>query len=127
MVVKKGDGEILGLTDRELPRRLAPKWASKFRKLFNMAKEDVLAVALLLDRDQKRPLIDRATADGMTALAWAAHNGRLEVMECLLDRGAEVNCVTPTGNTALIGAASNGKWAAVRLLLERGAGTEYYI
>ena len=40
MVVKRGDGEIPGLTDRELPRRLAPKWASKFRKLFNMAKEN---------------------------------------------------------------------------------------
>jgi len=40
MVVKKGDNEIPGLTDRELPRRLAPKRASKIRKLFNLAKGD---------------------------------------------------------------------------------------
>eukprot|EP01051_Picozoa_sp_SAG22_P021946 SAG22_NODE_5057_length_1099_cov_0.670000_1_plen_135_part_00 len=40
MVVKKGDNEIPGLTDRELPRRLAPKRASKIRKLFNLEKQD---------------------------------------------------------------------------------------
>ena len=66
MVVKKGDQDIPGLTDRELPRsvcnfrsrchifayavlqtqlqmldrRLAPKRASKIRKLFNLTKDD---------------------------------------------------------------------------------------
>jgi len=40
VVVKKGDEEIPGLTDRYLPRRLGPKRASKIRKLFNLSKED---------------------------------------------------------------------------------------
>ena len=31
VVVKKGDEEIAGLTDREIPRRKAPKRANKFR------------------------------------------------------------------------------------------------
>lgn len=37
---KKGEGEIPGLTDTTLPRRLGPKRASKIKKLFNCSKED---------------------------------------------------------------------------------------
>ena len=40
VVVKKGDEEIAGLTDREIPRRKAPKRANKIRKLFNLDKAD---------------------------------------------------------------------------------------
>jgi len=40
VVVKKGEKEIAGLTDRTLPRRLGPKRASKIRKLFNLSKQD---------------------------------------------------------------------------------------
>jgi hypothetical protein len=87
----------------------------------NSEGKRVLAVEMLLDRREKRPLINRDTLDGHTALSWAAHVSHLEVMECLLDRGADVDHVTHTGNTALHSAACNGKWAAVRLLLERGA------
>ena len=39
-IVKKGEGEIPGLTDETKPRRLGPKRASKIRKLFNLSKED---------------------------------------------------------------------------------------
>jgi len=40
VVVKKGDGEIPGLTDTIKPRRLGPKRASRIRKLFNLDKKD---------------------------------------------------------------------------------------
>lgn len=40
LVVKNGDTDIPGLTDRTIPRRLGPKRASKIRKLFNLSKED---------------------------------------------------------------------------------------
>ena len=40
VVVKKGEQEIPGLTDRVVPRRLGPKRANKIRKLFNLSKED---------------------------------------------------------------------------------------
>ncbi|XP_014671940.1 PREDICTED: 40S ribosomal protein S6-like [Priapulus caudatus] len=40
VIVKKGEQEIPGLTDRNIPRRLGPKRASKIRKLFNLGKED---------------------------------------------------------------------------------------
>jgi len=37
---KKGEGEIEGLTDSVVPRRLGPKRATKIRRLFNLGKED---------------------------------------------------------------------------------------
>merc|ERR550525_1423903 len=40
VIVKKGEGEIPGLTDNTIPRRLGPKRASKIRKLFNLTRED---------------------------------------------------------------------------------------
>lgn len=40
VVVKKGEGEIPGLTDSTVPRRLGPKRANKIRKLYNLQKED---------------------------------------------------------------------------------------
>ncbi|KAK8383942.1 hypothetical protein O3P69_016001 [Scylla paramamosain] len=40
VIIKKGDGEIPGLTDGSVPRRLGPKRASKIRKLFNLSKQD---------------------------------------------------------------------------------------
>eukprot|EP00619_Florenciella_sp_RCC1007_P000996 CAMPEP_0205922074 /NCGR_PEP_ID=MMETSP1325-20131115/13882_1 /ASSEMBLY_ACC=CAM_ASM_000708 /TAXON_ID=236786 /ORGANISM="Florenciella sp., Strain RCC1007" /LENGTH=242 /DNA_ID=CAMNT_0053290025 /DNA_START=23 /DNA_END=751 /DNA_ORIENTATION=- len=40
VVTKKGDAEIEGLTDTQVPRRLGPKRASKIRKLFDLSKED---------------------------------------------------------------------------------------
>jgi len=39
VIVKKGDAEIPGLTDKIKPRRLGPKRASKIRKLFNLKNE----------------------------------------------------------------------------------------
>jgi|Transcript_2598 small subunit ribosomal protein S6e len=40
VIVKEGDEKIEGLTDQTVPRRLAPKRATKIRKLFNLTKED---------------------------------------------------------------------------------------
>merc|ERR1712167_192389 len=40
VVVKKGEGEIPGLTDRSIPRRLGPKRANNIRKMFNLEKAD---------------------------------------------------------------------------------------
>ena len=40
VIVKKGEKELPGLTDSIAPRRLAPKRASKIRKMFNLSKEE---------------------------------------------------------------------------------------
>lgn len=39
-VVKQGDEEIPGLTDKVLPKRLGPKRATKIRKFFGLGKDD---------------------------------------------------------------------------------------
>jgi small subunit ribosomal protein S6e len=39
-IVKQGDNEIEGLTDRSIPKRLGPKRASKIRKMFALDKQD---------------------------------------------------------------------------------------
>lgn len=39
-VLVKGDNEIAGLTDLDIPNRLGPKRASKIRKLFDLGKDD---------------------------------------------------------------------------------------
>jgi small subunit ribosomal protein S6e len=40
VITKKGDADIPGLTDDNVPRRLGPKRASKIRALFNLTKDD---------------------------------------------------------------------------------------
>jgi small subunit ribosomal protein S6e len=59
VVVKKGEGEIPGLTDKTIPRPLGPKRASKIRKLFNLSKEDDVRQYVvkkpLPDKEKKRP------------------------------------------------------------------------
>ncbi|KAF0986681.1 hypothetical protein HZS_984 [Henneguya salminicola] len=40
IIVKRGVGEIPGLTDTVIPRRLGPKRAGKIRKMFNLGKND---------------------------------------------------------------------------------------
>merc|ERR1719247_1701711 len=40
LIVRKGEGEIPGVTDEEKPVRLGPKRATKIRKLFSLTDED---------------------------------------------------------------------------------------
>ena len=87
----------------------------------NRDGEDVLAVVLLLDRDFKLPAINKEIGRKHTALTLASRTGRLEVMEALLDRHADIEYETRDGKTALMHAAIAGKWDAVRFLVERGA------
>jgi small subunit ribosomal protein S6e len=40
VIIKKGDAELPGITDKTVPRRLGPKRAGNIRKLFNLEKSD---------------------------------------------------------------------------------------
>lgn len=51
VIVRKGDKDIPGLTDKNIPRRLGPKRANKIRRLFNLDKQDDLRHYVV-----KRPL-----------------------------------------------------------------------
>jgi len=55
IVVKKGEQEIAGLTDKVIPRRVGPKRASKIRKLFNLSyKDDVRQYVIARKRPNKK-------------------------------------------------------------------------
>ena len=54
IIARKGDNEIPGLTDTNVPRRLGPKRASKVRKLFALSKEDDVRQYVV-----KRPLASK--------------------------------------------------------------------
>jgi ribosomal protein S6E (S10) len=47
VILRKGPGEIEGLTDVVVPKRLGPKRASNIRKLFNLEKSDDVRKAVI--------------------------------------------------------------------------------
>lgn len=81
--------------------------------------EDAEAVANLIAEGAD---LDVATGDGMTALHWAAQSGQTEIVELLLDAGANKDATTRIGKyTPLHIASSQANGAIVRKLLDAGA------
>ena len=66
----------------------------------------------------------KATKDGPTALRYAARKGKKDVVQLLLDRGADIEATTKSGWTALHFATRYGEKEVVQLLLDRGANIE---
>ena len=62
VIVKKGEAELPGITDKYVPRRLGPKRASKIRKLFNLSKDDDVRKYANTYRKEIKP----RTKDGKT-------------------------------------------------------------
>jgi len=62
-----------------------------------------------------------ATPGGMTALLYAARDGRVELARTLLDAGANVNRAEANEISPLLMALTNDHMAVARLLIERGA------
>lgn len=81
------------------------------------------AAKLLLERGAQ---VERQHHLGTTALHWAAMAGRTEMIELLLDNGADIDRVgrkfDASGQTPLELARARGRDAAARLLRDRGAG-----
>jgi ankyrin repeat protein len=65
----------------------------------------------------------RFDGSGETPLMWAASSGDVELIDALIDAGAEVDArgAVIGGGTALDDAWAFGQWAAARRLVERGA------
>jgi ankyrin repeat protein len=64
------------------------------------------------------------SADGTTALHWAAHDGDLSQVKALLKAGADVRAVNDYGATPMSEAAERGDPEIIRALLKAGADVE---
>lgn len=80
--------------------------------------QDAGAVRALI---AQRADVQERSADGSTALLWAAHWDDLETARLLLSAGAEANAANDFGMLPLSRACTNASDAMVRLLLEHGA------
>jgi len=82
-------------------------------------QDDKAAVRDLLNQKAD---VNKAQGDGMTALHWAASNDDLELIQMLLDAGANVKAETRLGAvTPLFMACKNGAAPIIEALLKAGA------
>jgi ankyrin repeat protein len=68
--------------------------------------------------------VNERSADGSTALHWAAHQGDLELVDLLLERGADPNILNDYGVTAIAAAAVEGDYGIIKSLVEARANVE---
>lgn len=109
--VKSALGYGAEINIRDDLNRTALMWATSYCYI------DI--VRLLLEREA-----DISASNGATVLMIAAENGNTEILDMLLDNGADIEHKDSYGYTALMYAAWNGKVDALRLLLDRGANIE---
>eukprot|EP00002_Diphylleia_rotans_P020201 TRINITY_DN391_c0_g1_i4.p1 TRINITY_DN391_c0_g1~~TRINITY_DN391_c0_g1_i4.p1 ORF type:complete len:248 (+),score=58.13 TRINITY_DN391_c0_g1_i4:104-847(+) len=92
VVVKKGEQDVPGLTDVELPRRLGPKRASKIRKLFNLtAKDDVRKYVIRRELPKKEGKRQRSKAPKVQRLTTPVRLQRKRHRLALKKQRAEKN------------------------------------
>lgn len=77
--------------------------------------------ALLLHLLKQNVDVNAASADGATALSWAAHWDDQELADLLIRAGANVNAANEYGVTSLALACQNGSAGMVEKLLKAGA------
>ena len=91
--------------------------------LFDAAEAGNLErVRLLLEQG-----VDKNQIGGLwkeTAIGIAASNGYLDIVQCLVEQGADVEKTDKDGNTPIIDASHNGHLRVVCYLLEQGANRE---
>jgi hypothetical protein len=110
-VARAGDLESLMIWARQGVR------ATSARPLFAAAEYGHSEVVRLLVQQMKID-INQVSSGGATALLFAAHDGNLAVVRCLLELGAEVGAVNKFGDTTLLTSALAGRYSTTQFLLE---------
>jgi ankyrin repeat protein len=85
-----------------------------------MEMEEVERTIQISDNTNLRK-INARDHNGNTPIIWAAAQGKFEVVELLIDQGADVKIQNFAGETALFMAAAEGYDQICRLLVEHGA------
>ena len=81
-------------------------------------KGDIALVRSLL---QQKADVNQSQSDGTTALHWAVRQDRLDMVNLLIEAGANVKAANRLGVTPLLLACINGNAAAIEALLKAGA------
>jgi ankyrin repeat protein len=88
-------------------------------------KGDKAAVLKFLDKyPQAFDVHDDYASHGKTALIWAAHERQKEIVQLLLEKGADIDSADRHGWTALMFVAMSGPCDMLEFLLEKGASTD---
>jgi ankyrin repeat protein len=105
-----------------------PSFDAHFDTLFRRAAVPIIYAAYQGNLDTVMQLIDegadvnaRDETNGQTALITASQGCQFEIVELLLDHGAEVDAIDNDGTTALMEASYKGDIAIMRLLISKGA------
>jgi len=87
--------------------------------VFAAQRGDLAEVTRMLESGQDANQADPGTQ--RTALHWAAKNGKIEIVEALLAKGASIKATDRTGRTPLALAAEGGSVESLRRLLKEGS------
>ena len=83
-------------------------------------EDHVKVLSLLIEHGADIECLNRG-GSGFTPLNLASYYGRLEIGQCLLDRGANIEARDAQGRTSLVNAVQERHVEFARMLLERGA------
>jgi ankyrin repeat protein len=111
------------LQDREWQEGLLygfhPDWLASVQPWWSLQNGVDQSSDLVVRRPQQETLVGKT--GGMTALLFAAREGRIEAAQALLDGGAAIDRQSGDGTTPLVSALLNGHFDLALRLIERGA------
>ncbi|BBN16069.1 hypothetical protein MPTK1_7g03250 [Marchantia polymorpha subsp. ruderalis] len=91
------------------------------QQLFSAIREGDVEYVLQMLRDEPKLLNAGFFYERLAPLHVAAQQGQLQILQVLLERGAQVNILNSSGQTPLMLACKSGRWSCIEPLLEAGA------